>query len=61
MSTQVWVAGVIRFLSFPGIANVVLTGCGTACGRCEESSGQIHRSTCTFLARQSRILEAAFG
>jgi hypothetical protein len=29
MSTQVWVAGAIRFLSFPGIANVVLTGCDT--------------------------------
>ncbi len=46
MSTQVWIARAVYFLSLLGIAKVVLAGCDTAYGRCEESSGQIHRSTC---------------
>jgi hypothetical protein len=40
MSTQVWIARAVRFLSFLGIANVVLAGCDTPYGRCEESSGK---------------------
>jgi hypothetical protein len=40
MSTQVWIARAVCFLSLLGITNVVLAGCDTAHGRCEESSGK---------------------
>jgi hypothetical protein len=40
ISAQVWIARAICFLSFLGIANVVLAGCDTAYGRYEESSGK---------------------